>query len=466
MGALDRNVSVQVLIQNPPVQGTNFGVPMFLGAPSSFGVGFTERVRAYATADAVDTDVDAGDITAAFGDRLKLALTQTPRVDQILAGRLEAGANALEVTVTWTGNTTAAGETFTVRCGTAEFTYTSLAAAETPAVISAAIAAGLAPLLVSEGVPATVTDNTGSITLEGATVNDSFGYSATVTSPSVTVATAVVDAGIDIPTNLAAIRAENDAWYGLATELRARVSLEAIAANIEALGAAPTAPVYKLFLPQSSDADLLVAGISTDLASFFQSLNYRRTNLMYRSSDDLDIALATLATKLETNLDLETTDWAYTTLEGVAPQVLTATQLDTVEAKRFSYYGEFYGQGATWRHVLPNGNYVDERTTADWTADRSATALATAILNANNRNSKIPYTDRGIAVLAGQVRGIGKQGEAAGHYVVDSFVVTKPLASEVPPALKADRCLVLSFSGTLQGAIQKVDVTGYVGVAV
>lgn len=465
MGALDKNIRVTVVLEAAPIEGTNFGRPLYLALPAEFGGGFTERVRLYADADGVNTDVASGDITSALGDRLKLALQQSPRVDDVALGRLSAGANDQEVTIAFTGNSTAAGENHTIRIGAAVVTYATLAAAETPATISAALEALLTAELATAGVNATAVDNGGSITVTADSTSDFFDYSVFTDSPSTADTITVNDAGLDLVTDFAAIRAENDDFYGVALQSRATAHNLALAAEIEALGSDPINPEVKLFLPQSRDLDILEASASADFFSQLIALSYVRTSGQYRAADDLDLSLALLATKLETNLDIETTTWAYATLEGIPAEDLTATQLATLEAKRGNNYGLFYKSGTNYGGVLPTGNYIDERTSADWITVRSAERLATVLLATSNRNSKIPYTDRGIAVLASEVRGVGKQGEEADHFVTDTFQVIKPLASEVPAAIKASRKLFLKFSATLSGAIQEVDISGFVAVA-
>jgi hypothetical protein len=115
----------------------------------------------------------------------------------------------------------------------------------------------------------------------------------------------------------------------------------------------------------------------------------------------------------------------------------------------------FYGQAALDYGQTTAKLFADTVISGDWVVARMKESIAQLLLDTSAQNRKIPYTDAGIAVLAGVVRRWLKRGESVGHFRPDSSFVTVPLLSTIDSATIAARTLTIQAETTLAGAIDQ-----------
>lgn len=447
--AFDGNIDVTVLVDQPAVPPAGFGVPLL--AARGLGAGFTERIRYYTSAAEVATDLAATDLSAAVALALNTALAQDPHVASLAVGRVEADA-AQQITFTFSGTTALVGENFTITINGTDYTFVATGG-ETPT----AVAAALEPLVDAD--PAvSAGSGAGVLTVTADVAGDAFTYASAEDSAGLAVAEAVAQANVSISTELDAILAADSAWYGLAISTRTVLDITRAALWTETN--------KRLFIAQSSDADILTS-VTSDIASSLQTLDYKRTAVLYHSNDAEWPAFAWMALKLAADPDETTTIWAYATLTGITPNTLTATQRTNLRGdgtpgsgKNGNVYGELGGVGATGDGMAASGLWLDLRITADWMEARIAEHMKTLQLQTSNRNSKIPFNDAGIALKASQIERVYTAGVVAGHFNDETLSMDVPTAASI--SAKNDRKVTIPFTCEATGAIQSATVNGNV----
>ena len=252
---------------------------------------------------------------------------------------------------------------------------------------------------------------------------------------------------ISLATDLDALKAFDDSWYGLDLFSRAQADIEAAAAWAEAN--------EKLFCPQTSDAALL-AGTPANVGLNLQAASYDRTGLSYHSDDAEHLAFALLCHRLAINPDEKSTIWAYAQLAGITVDSVNSTQKTNILAASANLYIPFKGQPAYWPGTLASGRYFDQRTTADWFKARTEERLAQLLIDATNRGEKVPYDNDGIGMVANQISAQLSEGERLKHFRADSSTLQIPVISDIPQATIQSRKLTISGQTVLAGAIQEI----------
>jgi hypothetical protein len=452
MAALDNSVQVVILLETVTPSVAGFGIPLLAGAAS-----FAERVRVYTDNAGVKVDEDASLISAFMADGIRAAFAQTPRVASAKIGRVEPDQAQL---VTWTigTGTAVSGDKFDITVNGQLGTFTAVGG-ESESVIATAVRAALTTAL--SGEPVTVGGTGADITVTADIAGVAFTFSSLytpVTPPGPQGLTEVTTApNINLASELQLIADADSDWYGLAIESRAAAENQEAANWVQGDG-------RRIFIAQSSDADLLTA-VTTDLASTLNSNNYFRSAVAYKSQDTEHGPMSWMGQKLATDLDARTTLWRYSRSSGLTPESLTDTEVNNARAKNVNLFGPFMSFLGVWQDgVFATGRQIDLRTTADWVRARIEERISTILVDASNRNEKVPYTDAGISVFAEAVREILTNGVDVGHFVEGTIVVTAPLLEDVLPADRAARLLRLDFEVTAAGAIEQVTVNGFISI--
>lgn len=444
----DDTIQVSVTTDAAPLGRAGFGTLLVVDAAT-----MSERVRYYTTAAAVTADETAGDITAAQGTALRLALSQRPRPSRVAAGR--AANEVAQVTTVTVGGTAVTGTyAFTVNGIVVSFAAT--VPTDTNSDIGAGLRAAATSALAAIGV--VVSGATDAVILTGP-----LGVTLTltaVTAPGTGTLTPVTGtAAVSIATGLDAIVAEENDWYGLALVSRVKQTILNAAAWAESNGS-------KLYVAQSSDAAILTSA-TDDIASLLQDLNYTRTALLYYQTNSVPADAAWLGNRLVADLDVQQTQWYNVTLTGVtSTPSLTATQRNAAQGKNCNLYLTLLGAGATGSGVVASGLFIDEITTIDWVIARVREAIAQLFLNVANRLQKLPYTDEGFSQIGSVISPVLERGLTADHFALSASgeppFVTLPDLSTVDPADRANRLYRLSFAALLSGGIREVVVSGSV----
>lgn len=159
--------------------------------------------------------------------------------------------------------------------------------------------------------------------------------------------------------------------------------------------------------------------------------------------------------------------WVNKSLAAVSTSKFTDTELDTIDKDPASYYIQFGDTGLVQGGRVRAGEWIDVIRFRDWLKND----MQTRVVNLLVKNSKIPYTDKGIGLVRNQVIASLKEGTRRGGIAEDQynsngdlipgFTTSVPLAADLTDEQKKSRVLVdVKFSALLAGAIHVVEVTG------
>lgn len=432
--ALSDIVSLILSTQTASATREGYGTPLILAADA--GGGFTERVRTYT--DLTGLLADFAVTTATYKMAAKI-LAQETRPPSIKVGRL-----ALIPTQRFAVAPTAANST--VYSGTLNglpWTYTSDASALVSEII-----AGMKAAIDALGEAVTTSDQTTYLRVvanaagafHNLTIDDNTGSKLALEQDH-------ADPGV--ATDLAAIALEDGDWYCVLNAFNSKAMALAISNWVESN--------EKMCVLQTVDTPVanLSSGSDTSSIAYTARANLRTAIVYHR--DNAQFAADGWAGAV-LPLDPGSETWAFKTLAGVTAQVLTSTQRTNLVAKHVNFYETIAGLNLTNQGKMVGNEWIDVVRFRDWLK----TNMQADILEALANNNKIPFTDAGIAVIAGKIRARLKAGVEIGGLSPDPAPrVTVPLASAVSTSDKGTRTLTgVKFDAVLAGAIQAVTISG------
>lgn len=258
-----------------------------------------------------------------------------------------------------------------------------------------------------------------------------------------------------IATDLDAIQLESGDWYGLITLYNSDAYAKATAAAIEAMDAPK---IYACDLSDSETVTLAAGG--GDTADDLEVLAYARTFVCYHPSPADMFGAAWLGKVLPLDPGSET--WKFKTLSGVNPVTTTSTHRVNLRAKLANTYQTVAGRNITWEGTMCDGDFIDTTRGIDWLEDDMTKAVFAVLAGAD----KIPYTNAGVALIENSIRGSLSRAVQAGVLSDDPApVITVPKVADIATSDRALRLLPdMKWSGTLQGAIHKVEISGVISV--
>ena len=266
-----------------------------------------------------------------------------------------------------------------------------------------------------------------------------------------------------VQTDIANIAAQNPNFYAIACTDRTQDVVEGIASYVLSNNL--------LFGTASSDPNIINLSAGADTVSIAGVLNASggdRTFVMYHQDAGNNVAgsyiysypeMAWFGRMLNTLPGSQ--NWALKRLAAVLPTIgLSSTQINNVLSKNCNIFYRISGIPITRWGTLSSGSYlyIDVLRGSDWLVAAIQANIYAALVS----SGKIPYTDKGIEVVASIIK---KQLQAAidNGYLssVPSPTVTVPSAASVSLADKTNRVLNnVSFTATLEGAINKVNING------
>jgi len=266
-----------------------------------------------------------------------------------------------------------------------------------------------------------------------------------------------VTADAGLAADLAAIAAEDNAWYGLAIAPSSRVYVKAGAAYAEAN--------TKAFIGKTADWDSADASVTTgDLGSELLTLSYSRTAVMWHGyvAGTEWIDAAWLSSTLSFQPGNATT--AFKTLAGITADKLSASQIAGLKAKRISRYMSQGGLAITYEGRTPSKRFIDVTRFVDWLRSDMQLAVFTALY----QNPKVPYEQVGETQIEGAMFDSLKRGQRAPNNGLakdtDPTVSILPVAQQ-STADRADRILrSCEFTARLSGALHGVKISGTLSV--
>lgn len=143
----------------------------------------------------------------------------------------------------------------------------------------------------------------------------------------------------------------------------------------------------------------------------------------------------------------------------------TPEELDIIEKGGAAYIREG-GKNIISKGVTTNGTYVDVLLGQYYLKNR----ITEAIYHVLTTHKKVPYNDRGIALIQATLETVLKQAATQGVIAVDAndapiYTVTAPLASEVSDSNKAQRILPdVRFEAEIGNGIEKTVINGLLAI--
>jgi hypothetical protein len=198
---------------------------------------------------------------------------------------------------------------------------------------------------------------------------------------------------------------------------------------------------------------------TTDIAYVLNAANRDRSVICYKKAYADEFAAAWNGERLP--FDAGEATWAFKTLSGVTTDTFTTTQRNAVLNKSGNIYESVGGVSITQFGTVASEEYIDVIRGIDWLESRLQEEVLQLLINSD----KVPYTDAGVQLVEGIIRGVLKEGVDQGLLAEGTIELTVPKVADVSAADKAGRILPdVEFSAQLAGAIHKVEITGVVTV--
>ncbi len=446
--SLNDFANVVISTSGPALSQVGFGTLLCAGYHTQWGA--AERSRTYTDLTGLATDGFA--TTSAIYKMVQRAFQQSPRPTQVKVGKCKLPHTQVVKfgLVGAAENSTIYGFTMVRGAVTADITYTSDGTATIAEIVTGLAAAVEASTLAAAVAAVTADTNTTCQITEGTpgTITYYSNWTQNLTFSDVTP-----DPGI--ATDLAAIRAADNDWYGLAVDLNTKAIVVAASAYVETLDALMGANV--------SDSAAYDSASTLDTGYVLQALSTARTILGFDLNDTAGyMGVAMLAERFPHDPGQEGAGGTFHAkdLAGVSSDPLTPTQRINLRNKNYVVYITTASRAHTLYGKVAGGEFADKIRFLDWFRIRTEERIATAILN----NDKIPFTDRGISVILGEVQAQGRQAELVEGFTPGSFTASAPTNASVSTADRNARKLTgITFSAQLAGAIHLVDpVSGVV----
>ena len=187
-----------------------------------------------------------------------------------------------------------------------------------------------------------------------------------------------------VVTDIQAIQAVNDDWYGIAcTDRKAAATLQVIAAYIETQ--------IKLFGTSSNDANIIneASGIDTTSMLHYSTMQVIQDHSYYITKKPRKTSPRLLGSERVASVPGSET-WAFKQLGGdITYSDLSTTQESNAFAKQCNTYEYIGGVGITQRGTVAVGEYIDIIRGIDWLTTTMQTYVYSILVN----SPKIPYTD-------------------------------------------------------------------------
>lgn len=326
---LDDVVRVVILDGSTAISTTSFQIPLILATFTNF----QERARSYTSITQVGADFESTSNVYLMAQKLfgQTTVLGAPP-PSIVIGRRQVD----EVTLT---PTVANSTVYTVTVNGTAYSFTSDASATAAEITAAEITAGLEAAITATGV--TVTDNTGTLTIEPTVAGD--GYSVTVSSNITKVDGASTETWVDA---LEAVEIENDTWYLLVAETQDAAEQEALSDAIQARD-----KIYGL----SSADPAAITTAATDIGAKLNAKSAGRTFGVYLPTAATEYPEAAWAGS-QLAVTPGANDWDFKRANGVTVSKLSPTAITNLKNKSWNYY---IAKGGV--NIFQNGDMFDKK---------------------------------------------------------------------------------------------------------
>lgn len=443
MANLNQIANVKISLNTASVGKAAFGIPLIVSPTTAF----TDRLRKYSSYSAASGDnLDSATLAA-----LQAVFSQTPRPKIAYVGRRDAAGLALSIT-----EQPVTGRIYSFSINGTVITYTAIANDDRDAVLNglgAAITASEVAGLFAEPV---ASDGKLHLTVSNPADN--------VVLPASNIDIIASGSTSGLADDMEKIKAEDNTWYGW--------SLVELSDSLIQQGAVWTETQSKLFFARSN-SDEIWSSAESDIASTLQDAQYLRTALIAHRNAATEYPDAAVMGRFFTK-DPGQTVFALKSLVTVTNSKFSDTEKSYIIAKNANTYEQYadniylFGVGTESKvsGKVVSGEWIDIVRDRDWLVNDIQTAIAGVMI----RNSKIPYTNAGIALIINTLRARLQNAQLQGVIAPDEkdslgetvpgFTLDYPNAADVNADIKASRILYISFIGLLAGAIQLVQIDG------
>lgn len=444
--ALSNIVSVSITAQTVTPSRPSFGSALI--AVNDVPAAFTNRVRRFGSlAEITSFGFNANSVAYNLATKY---FSANPRPQYLYIGRR---ANKPVQTVTLKCLSATQGDIYSVdlkgnnQAAWTNVTYTVPGAATTTSVATAI------ELLVEAVTGIDSTSATDTITITKA-AGDPTGALFNVRNWTTNFELADITADPGIVADLTAMRLENADWYGLVLDNSSKAEIQAAAAWVE---------TQRLLFPaRNSDKQITNSVSTTDIAYLLKNSAYSRSGIFY-SQNELQggIDAAILGNRFGgANPGQDT--WKFKRLAGIAADTLDEGQIAAAWGKNANVYTSLAGVPITQNGTAADGSFWDVTRFIDWLKSEIEVRIYAALVNLQ----KIPYTDKGVAVITGIIKGALQDGiNVGGLSASPEPIVTAPKVADVDVISRGSRLLPnVFFQATLAGAIHSVTIQGTVSV--
>lgn len=427
--SLNDVVRVVIFDQTTAISVASFQIPLILSAFTDF----SERTRTYTSISQVGEDFSSTAPAYVMASKLfgQAGVLGAPP-PSIVIGRRQI--DGVTITPTVADNTT-----YTVTLNGTDYTFTS-GVATTATLIATGLVTAIGTVA---GI--TVTDNTGSLSIDVTTPGTA--WSVTASSNLVKVDDAPAESIVE---SLEAVEQENDGWYAVFSDDQDKVDQELLSDAIQARD--------KIYGLSSSDA-VAPTTAQTDIGAVLNAKSAARTFGVYSPTAATEYPEAAWAGS-QLAVTPGQNDWDFKRANGVTVSKLSSTAITNLKAKNWNYYVPKGGVNIFQNGDMFNGSPTDIQVFKDWLKARLQEAVYFRIINV----LKIPMTDAGLLIVENEIRSVLSQAES-NNGIDRGWSVTTPPVSSIPATLRAQRAAgVFVIRARLAGAIRSVSIEIYLSV--
>ena len=451
---LDLIVDIQISRDLPPLTSVDFNGVLFVTNDQVF----SERYRQYSSVD--DMVLDGFSSNSATYNAVRAFFQQeNTKPSQITIGRRDATVATLTLAEADVVNST----DYVVTVQGTDFSFTSAADAEDDA--PAAIA------LILNGLESLITADTAVSAEAAATITGLAAATALVLTEQATF-----DMTLALDVNVFAVAYTLESWTDALANINDAFSnywaigtydhtvdgvLE-IAASVNA-----GSKYYLVSNVASQNMDAPDTDHADDLLQKLADFNYDRTAFCYSATaNSTFLEMAYLGDKITAVPG--STNWNLSPVKGVVADNLTLTQINNLEAKNGNYFTNYGGIDFVRSGKSVSGEWIDVIHGADNLKADMQIELVRVMATANNSGSKIPLTDKGVAILMASCDAVMQRYVSRGFIKncveeVDSlgnltsrpgYTITAPLVSSMSANDRAARKSPdIQIIGDLAGAV-------------
>lgn len=432
MASINTAVTVNVDRNTSAVTVAGYSLAMFLGKHKAF----TSRYKVYADLSEVATDFSSTSdeykaASATFGQEIAVESFAIGRQDTTIVTYTPVVANSTTYSVILNGTV---------------FPFISDASAT-----AAEIVTGLSSAINGSSEPVTASGST-TLILTADVVGVPFSVKATTNlTPVYTTTESLTDA-------LNAVLLENNDWYGIAAYSHTKSDQIEIAAFAQG--------ARKFYKTSDDDLNIINQSESTDTTSAakaFKSNGYDRAGFIYGGNADIQFPEAAYLGVMF-GYEAGAATMEFKALKGVTVDNLTATQITNAKAKNTSVFIPRGGQNTIHSPTMGDGTFDDIVRDLDFAASDIQVGVFGMLIN----TPKIPFTNKGFAVLEAAIRDSVQRSVNLGIFSGDSGrspIITMPKVTDISANDRALRKVTgIKVSAYMAGAVHFVEINVNAGV--